>query len=567
MAPLSVITEVVALDRPFDYADNPALGSVGIGDRVRVELNGRSVRGWVVAEVVSDRVLKSVRKWLGYGPSPSLMDLVEWASARWCGPRARFLLAASPSRVVTSLPAAPVAGPLAVAVADRGAVRYSPGVVQLAPTTDPLGVVLYAYESTRHCDGSLVVLVPSDSWAARLRGRLEQRGCAVAGPDQWDRMRAGWPVIVGSRGAAWCPTPRLAGVVVLDADDEAYVSSSQPTWDAVSVVRERARRDEAPAWFTSMMPSPSLVGDAVYQRDADLVGGWPQVEVVDRRGGDPHDGALSASALAAAHRALDGDETVAVAVVLQRLGTGRLIACDECGELARCAVCAQGEEEVEGGLACRERHEIRARYCRHCGSTRLRARRAGVATLARDVSAQLGQPVTEISATSDPAVPLARVVVGTTAVLRRVRRCSLVIVADVDQYLLAARASARRDVVYAVGSAGRLVGSRREGRGRVVIQTRRGDDPVLDALVRADFDALVNEERATARVLGLAPYGAVAEITGPGALEFVAGLAGSPWRLSATPEGFVVRGADPEQLGRALRSLPRPAARVRIAVH
>ena len=566
MAPLRVITEVAALDRAFDYAENPALGPIGVGDRVRVELHGRSVRGWVVAQVTSERELKSVRKWLGYGPPPSMLDLAQWASDRWCGPVARFLAAASPTRVVTSVPTTPPTRPLASSSVPA-AVRYAPGVVQLAPITDPLGLVLHAYEATRLRGGSLVVLVPSDAWAARLRGRLEQRGCAVAGAEQWDRMRAGWPVIVGSRGAALCPAPRLAGAVVLDADDEAYVSSAQPTWDAVSMVRERARRDDAPCWFTTMMPSPAIVGDATYQRDADLVGGWPRVEVVDRRGGDPHDGALSARALTAAHRALDGEEAVAVAVVLQRLGTGRLIACDVCGELARCAVCAQAEEDVDGGLACRERHEPRARFCRHCGSTRLRVRRAGVATLARDVAAQLGQPVSEVTATSDPAAPLARVVVGTTAVLRRVRRCSLVIVADVDQYLLAARASARRDVVYAVGGAGRLVGSRREGRGLVLIQTRRGDDPVLDALVRADFDALVDEDRATARLLALPPYGAVAEVTGEGAAEFVAGLAGSPWRVSPTPEGFVVRGPNPEELGRALRVLARPAARVRVAVH
>jgi primosomal protein N' len=101
----------------------------------------------------------------------------------------------------------------------------------------------------------------------------------------------------------------------------------------------------------------------------------------------------------------------------------------------------------------------------------------------------------------------------------------------------------------------------------VLIQTRRGDDPVLDALVRADFDDLVDEDRATARLLALPPYGAVAEVTGEGAAEFVAGLADSPWRVSPTPEGFVVRGPNPEELGRALRVLARPAARVRVAVH
>ena len=62
-------------------------------------------------------------------------------------------------------------------------------------------------------------------------------------------------------------------------------------------------------------------------------------------------------ALRAAHRALEGDEAVAVVVILQRLGTGRLLACARCGELARCAQCQQAEEEVGDEIACAERHE------------------------------------------------------------------------------------------------------------------------------------------------------------------------------------------------------------------
>ena len=93
---------------------------------------------------------------------------------------------------------------------------------------------------------------------------------------------------------------------------------------------------------------------------------------------------------------------------------------------------------------------------------------------------------------------------------QRVRRCGVVIFVDFDQYLLAPRASARHSAIIAVGKAGRLVGSRREGRGAVVLQTRRGDDPVIDALVSANFDAIIDEDVKTARVLGLAPYGAQA---------------------------------------------------------
>ena len=76
-------------------------------------------------------------------------------------------------------------------------------MLQLSPTTDPLALILGAYAQCEGREGSLVVLVPTEGWAQRLRGRLEQRGCAVAsGEEQWDRMRAGWPVVVGPRGSS-----------------------------------------------------------------------------------------------------------------------------------------------------------------------------------------------------------------------------------------------------------------------------------------------------------------------------------------------------------------------------
>ena len=162
-----------------------------------------------------------------------------------------------------------------------------------------------------------MVLVPTESWAGRLRGRLEQRGCAVAsGEDQWDRMRAGWPVVVGARGTALAPVPKVCGAVIIDADDEAYRSERTPTWDAVTMLRERCRRDAAPLWCTSSIPSPSLLDDGPYRSWGDMTGAWPRVTVVDRRQSDPHDGVLARESLDAAHRALAGDEPVAVVVVV-----------------------------------------------------------------------------------------------------------------------------------------------------------------------------------------------------------------------------------------------------------
>jgi primosomal protein N' len=559
-----VVTEVAAVDRPFDYALDESTEKVGLGDRVRVDFNHRSVRGWVVEDVEPSDGLKTVKKWLGFGPPPNMLELLRWASERWYGTWSRFLHAASPTRLVTILPAPPAPAALTPLVL-ASALRIDPGVIQLAPTSDPLGLVLGAYEATRERTGSLLVLAPTEGWSKRLRGRLEQRGCAVASADEWDRLRAGWPVAVGARGTALAPLARLCGAVILDADDEAYVSSAAPTWNALDVVRERCRRDGAPLWCTSMLPSPVLLDRGDYVKGEDLVGGWPRVGVVDRRQGDPHDGVLSPVALAAAHRALEGDEPVAVVVLHQRLGTGRLLACARCGELTRCAICQQAEVEVGDQLVCVEGHETRPRFCRSCGSTNLRRLKVGVTTLARDVSAQLGRPVSEVTAAGERDASLERVVVGTEAIWQHVRRAGVVVFADFDQYLLAPRSSARRAAVEAVGKAGRLVGSRRDARGEVVLQTRRSEDPVVRALVDARFDDLIDDDVATAELLGLAPYGAAAEVSGEGAAAFVAQL--TSLSVSETPSGYEVRASDAATLSSALREAARPAQKVRVAVH
>jgi primosomal protein N' len=503
---------------------------------------------------------------LGYGPPASLLDLLAWASERWYSPLSRFLVSTSPKRLITELPVAPEANALAPAVL-TGVSEVEPGVLEVAPTTDLLPLILAAYETTRAKEGSLLVLVPTESWAGRLRGRLEQRGCHVAsGEDQWDRMRAGWPVVVGARGTALAPVPKVCGAVIIDADDEAYRNAGAPTWDAVTMLRERCRRDAAPLWCTSSVPSPALLNDSDYRSWGDIVGAWPRITVVDRRQSDPHDGVLARESLDVAHRALQGDESVAVVVVLQRLGDGRLFACKKCGELARCATCGQAEEEVDGQLVCREQHEPRANFCRTCGATNLKRLRVGVTTLARDVAAQLAQNVSEVTATSELVGTFERVVVGTEAVWQRVRHCGVVIFVDFDQYLFAPRASARHSALTAVGKAGRLVGPRREGRGEVVLQTRRSEDPVVDALVREKFDEIVDDDVQIARMLELAPYGAQADVSGDGAQAFVEGLRNANVSIRSSPSGFSVRARNVATLTSALRAAPRPLAKVRVAV-
>ena len=561
-----IITDVAAVDRPFDYLVTEKTAQVAIGDRVRVDFNNRSVRGWVIDEVEVDRELKPLTKWLGYGPPPSLLALLNWASVRWYSPVSRFLISTSPKRLITSLPVAPAKNPLSAA-ASQSALRIAPGVIQVSPTTDPLALILGAYEDSLSREGSLLVLVPTESWASRLRGRLEQRGCAVAsGENEWDRMRSGWPVVVGARGTALAPVPKVSGAVIIDADDESYRSEAAPTWDTLTMLRERCARDNAPLWATSCLPSPALVNSLPFEKTDDITTGWPSVEIIDRRNSDPRDGVLSREAVDAAHKALSTNEPVAVVVVLQRLGTGKLFVCQKCGELARCPKCSQGEEEVGEFLSCADRHEMRGNFCLHCGATNLKRVRTGVTTLARDVGAQLSQDVTEITGASDLEGALHRVVVGTEAVWQRVRHCGVVIFVDFDQYLLAPRDSARRSALRAVAKAGRLVGSRKDAKGEVVLQTRRSQDIVLRSLQSLDFAELMKEDDLDSQVLKLPPYGAVASVSGESAEAFVKEFSDPRVTIHQSGDTFELRSESFEVLCNALKEVERPSGKFRVAV-
>ena len=244
-----VRTEVAAVAKTFDYAV-PAgwRDEVHIGSRVRAPFHGRTVRGWVVDEDVGTPAgveVLPLKSWLGWGPPSAVVELAEWAAWRWAGPASFFLRSASPETIVRGLPVPPGAPAPDSATPRRADLNLAqPGVtvVREPPLADPIALVLsvLADDAVRAREGSVLVLVPSAGWAERLSARLEHRGWPTAGT--WEQARAGWPVVVGSRAAAWAPAPRLAAVVVLDAHDAAYREESAPTYSAVDVLIERARR-------------------------------------------------------------------------------------------------------------------------------------------------------------------------------------------------------------------------------------------------------------------------------------------------------------------------------------
>ncbi|HUY65230.1 MAG TPA: hypothetical protein VMV06_00295 [Acidimicrobiales bacterium] len=588
-----MVPDVPAIQRRFDYSVPPALDQqIRVGSRVRIELHGRRVAAWVVeADVVPAGGVspKPLASSSGQGPPPAVVSMAEWAAWRWAGPMSSFLGTSSPRRVVRDAgplppgqdrsrgvgrdpsPVPPSPGGESVDIVDVAMAGGSvPAIVRLAPALDATLVVLELIHRTG--PAGVLVLAPSHIRAAQTADRLRASGMPVAlMPDRWEQAASGGSLVVGTRAAAWAPIPRLRAAVVMDAHDEAYREERSPTWSAVDVVIERGRRDGAVVLLVSPCPPVSLTGTRTPVTTSRAVErrGWPTIEIVDRTHDDPRTGLFSERLARLLHSVLARSDG-RVVCILNRTGRTRLLACTQCGALARCARCGGAVAQLEAGgpLRCRRCDETRPAVCAECDSTRLKSLRIGVTRATEELSALAGVAAVEITSGSDPAAGTgARLVVGTEAALHRVPGADAVAFLDIDQHLLAPRFGAGEETLALLARAARLVGTR-DGGGRVVAQTRIPDHEVLQAAARADPGLLAVPELALREALGLPPFGALAVLRGPGGATFAEGMqALSGIAVSMVDaDRWLVRAPDHGSLCDALADVPRPAGRLRIEV-
>jgi len=571
------VPDVAGIAKRFAYVVPSRLDDqVGVGTLVRIDLHGRRVGGWVVEEDVAppdDVALRELARVTGAGPAPDLVALADWAAWRWAGRTRTFLRAASPPGRVPSRPGAPAAPP-----PGRSAPRSAEGpsvagaaveVLRLPPAADRYPVVDGALAAT---DGDVLVLCPSVAQARALGERLRRAGRAVAvvahdqpgtaAAAEWARAAAGGCTVVGARAGAWAPVPQLGRVVVLDEHDEAYAEEGSPTWHARDVVLERARRAAAPVLLVSSNPTLEALAAGplrTIERSAERRG-WPALEVVDRREEDPAAGLLT-EPLASLLRRADR-----VVCVVNRTGRSRLSACGTCREVVACAACEGPVVQPDvSTLRCTRCGTERPVVCHVCGSTRFRVLRPGVARLREELAALVGEPVEEVTGTSS-GEPTTRVVVGTEAALHRVPSADAVAFLDLDQELLAPRERAREQAFALLARAARLVRGRRE-HGRLLVQTRRPDDVVVDAVLHADPARVARAEEAVRRAFRLSPFAAVADVSGEAAPAFVAALGHPPGvEVQGGGGAWRIRAADHRTLCDALAAVDRPPGRLRIDV-
>ena len=566
-----VLPDEPALDRDFDYllpdrlTDTPRCPPIQVGTIVRVDLRGRRIRGWITAVDVDPPPgvdLREITKVSSCGPPAALVDLAAWACRQWMGSRVHFLRTATHDRVVSSIPE-PKRGRHVVSPSERlaeEAFRRRGAVVRTPPNSDDF---VFAVAAASY--GRALILTPTLARAQRLAVALRRAGIEVAVfPRDWEAAAVG-AVTIGARSAAWAPIDDLDAVLVLDEHDESYQQQSAPTWHARDVVLERAKRDGAAWVIASPTPSlealtcgaPLLTPDRAAER-----AGWSVFDVVDLRDEPPLAGAWCSDTLS---RQLRHKRNVVC--VLNRKGRARFAYCAQCGELARSEVTGRPLGLDGKRLVHPIDGDDRPAVCQSCSSTKFRRVKLGVTGVAEELERIARRPVGEVTSDTEAIDPEVELYVGTEAVLHRVERADVVVFLDFDQELLAPRYRAAEQAMSLLVQASRVVGRREDG-GRVLIQTRIPQHPVLEAALSADPSSLARTELGVRRELRQPPEAHWAIISGTAATEFVRRI-GTPAGLEITgptSDRWRIRSDEREDLVAALKSVDRPPGRLRIEI-
>ena len=192
----------------------------------------------------------------------------------------------------------------------------------------------------------------------------------------------------------------------------------------------------------------------------------------------------------------------------------------------------------------------------------------GVTGVSEELKHIARRPVVEVDASTEVLPTGADLYVGTEAIFHRVDSTDLVAFLDFDQEILAPRYRAAEEAMSLIAQAARLVGPRESG-GRILIQTRVPEHPVLQAAINADPGSVARIELEMRKQLRQPPEAHWAVISGSSAAEFVERL-GNPDGLevmNSNNKRWRIRSDDRQLMLELLSKVDRPTGRLRIEIN
>ena len=401
-------------------------------------------------------------------------------------------------------------------------------------------VYLHLVEATLARGRQALLLVPEIGLTPQLLQRFSDRmGDRVAvlhsGLADGERERV-WQatrheqqqVLIGTRSAVFSPMPSLGLIIVDEEHDLSYKQQEGFRYSARDLSLVRAQQTDCPVLLGSATPSLESLRNAEEGRyhllslpERAAKSRLPQLGLVDIRN-VPLNGGLSPALIKQLKQTLNAGEQAIL--FLNRRGYAPMLTCHACGWLTDCPRCdaRMTHHRRQHLLWCHHcGHQQRApEQCPCCGSPDLRPVGQGterveeslqqifpdtpLARIDRDSTSRKGsleKLLLEIKAGRYPLL------LGTQMLAKghHFPSVTLVAILDVDQGLFGAdfRASERMAqlVLQVAGRAGRA-----ERPGKVLIQTRHPDHPLMQLLTNRGYEAFAEEALQERRMALLPPF-------------------------------------------------------------
>jgi primosomal protein N' (replication factor Y) len=220
-------------------------------------------------------------------------------------------------------------------------------------------------------------------------------------------------------------------------------------------------------------------------------------------------------------------------------------------------------------LICSQNHR-RPVVCSYCLSTKLKNLRIGINRAKEELQALLQEAVQEIhSDTNDLNLHKCKYLLGTNAALHRVDWADVIFFADYDQELYASGYRSEEIALSNLIRAVRITNARPKSIGQVILQTRSQKNQLIEVIKAGDYERWHSINTQRRKLLSLPPYGSVAEISGPGAKDYVELI--KPDQsidvLGPLEGAWLIKSKSHEHLLKTVSGVPRPKARIRIAVN
>ena len=418
-------------------------------------------------------------------------------------------------------------------------------------------VFLHAVRRTLEKDKSAIILVPEIALTPQMVSWFRGRFGAVAAVlhsrlspgerfDEWRRIRRGEArVVIGARSAVFAPAERLGLIVVDEEHESTYLSDHHPRYDAREVAESRCAREGAGLILASA--TPSILSFARARRgDYTLLEmprrvkdrPLPEVTITDMRQEleNGNRSVLSRDLIRALKETLERGEQAML--LINRRGYHSFVSCRKCGYVVKCPNCDVSmtiHVREDGGEGAGE-NQLRCHYCGktlplptrcpECGSAYIRYFGAGTQKVDAEVKRLFpGTPTARMDVDTTGGKDghariletfrsgRARILTGTQMIAKGLDfpQVTLVGVIAADMTLnLPDYRSRERTFQLLTQVAGR---AGRGGRpGRVIIQTYKPEDPVIQLAARQDYRAFFEQEFARRRISLYPPFTALARV-------------------------------------------------------